>query len=601
MKIIIYILVFLYILVGCTNSKDSEPVEDIQQPYIVVLKKSDVKTAALKSGQGVTTQSVVRQMMDQLGSRHQLKVQKLFYATVQGGVYQLTKAQALELENDPGVAYVEKDQIIQLQSDVTWGLDRIDQADLPLNQEYNFDSSQDTDVNVYVIDTGVLTRHKDFNGRAKHGVDIVDSDSDATDCNGHGTHVAGTIASSTYGVAKNLIIYGVRVLNCRGSGSYSDVIGGIEWVTTHHKGPSVVNMSLGGPVSKAIDDAVEASIGAGLTYVVAAGNDNSNACKSSPARVSSAITVGSSDQYDSRSTFSNYGECVDVFAPGTDITSLWINSNQSIKTISGTSMAAPHVAGVAALYLAKNPESTPSQVAQALISGAVSGKLTQVGSGSPNLLLNTLFLENKKESKPELKNGISLAELSSDRGKQNHLSLIVPEGASNLNIEISNGTGDADLYVKLNSAPSRFDYDCRPYLVGNIESCAWERPEPGTYYVMLVGYSSYEGLSLKAQYELVESNNKVLQGSLSESGESDEYTYQAQNSLQHIELQGPQDADFDLHLYKLQQGNWELVKSSVHYSSKEQIDFHGQAGEYRVVVQAYSGSGEYELKIDGAN
>lgn len=240
------------------------------------------------------------------------------------------------------------------QGGATWGLDRIDQRDLPLNSNYHYDYDG-SGVTAFVIDTGVRNTHNEFGGRASSGYDFIDNDNDSSDCNGHGTHVAGTIGGSTYGVAKNVNIVGVRVLNCSGSGTNSGVISGINWVKNNAQGPSVANMSLGGGASQALDDAVNAAVAAGISFVVAAGNDNSNACNYSPARAANAVTVGSTTSTDSRSSFSNYGTCLDIYAPGSSITSAWYNSNSATNTISGTSMASPHVAGVAALYLAENP------------------------------------------------------------------------------------------------------------------------------------------------------------------------------------------------------------------------------------------------------
>lgn len=585
---------------SCSDKKSSKVIDDIQQDYIVVLKKSHVKTAAVDQGDLFVTQELVQQMMNDVGSPLNLKVQKLFHVAIHGGVYQMTSSEKEQLEKDPRVAYVEKDEYVSInaaQVQATWGLDRIDQPELPLNGSYEYNANESSEVNVYVIDTGVQISHNDFNGRAKHGYDTVDSDNDAIDCNGHGTHVAGTIASTTYGVAKNVNIYGVRVLGCRGGGAYSDVIEGIEWVTANHKKPAVTNMSLGGPTSRAIDEAVTASIQAGVTYVLAAGNSNTDACNSSPARVSQAITVGSTDRYDSRSSFSNYGVCVDIFAPGSDITSTWIGSNQSTKTISGTSMAAPHVAGVVARYLSSHPDATPDQVRSALIQGAVTDKIERAGSQSPNLLLNTQFLENKNDPQdPGLENGITLSNLSGRQSEQKHFEITVPEGATDLKIEISGGSGDADLYVKLNSPATENDYDCRPYKNGNEETCSWETPDAGTYHVMLNAYASYSALSLTAKYK----KEGQYSGALKEPGDTIEHQYSInQVGVQRLNLKGPESADFDLYLYKQDKaGGWVLLESSRGYSSEESIELQSVVGSYMAVVRSFTGQGEYTLTID---
>lgn len=595
-KIWFYLLIILIFLIGCSEKSN---VVSEKQDYIVVLNKAHVKTEALSKGQFVATQSLVRQMMTEVASPLNLKVEKLFHVTLQGGVYQMTDSEKQQLEKDPRVAYVEKDEYVSInaaQVQATWGLDRIDQPDLPLNGTYEYNANESSDVNVYVIDTGIQITHNDFNGRAVHGYDTVDSDNDATDCNGHGTHVAGTIASSTYGVAKNVKIHGVRVLGCRGGGAYSDVIEGIEWVTSNHKKPAVTNMSLGGPTSRAIDEAVKASIQAGVTYVIAAGNSNTDACNASPARVPQAITVGSTDRYDTRSSFSNYGVCVDIFAPGSDITSTWIGSNQSTKTISGTSMAAPHVAGVVARYLSSHPEATPEQVRNELVQGALSDKIQRVGSQSPNLLLNTQFLENQKDTPdPKLENGITLTNLSGRQSEQQHFDITVPQGASDLKIEIAGGSGDADLYVKLNSPATESDYDCRPYKNGNEESCSWESPSAGTYHVMLNAYASYSAMSLTATYK----RDGQYTGVLNTQGDTKEHQYSAQAGRQKLNLVGPEAADFDLYLYKKDQaGGWELLESSKGYSSEENIELQAVEGSYMAVVRSFSGQGEYSLTID---
>ena len=277
--------------------------------------------------------------------------------------------------------------INSIQPDPPWGLDRIDQRSLPLNSTFS-PAGNGSGVTVYVIDTGINTTHTEYASRVVAGYDFVDNDSDPSDCDGHGTHVAGTAVGSTYGVAKAASVSGVRVLNCYGNGYTSDVVAGMNWVRTNHSsGDAVVNMSLGGGGSKSIDDAVAALTSANITVVVAAGNSNDDAQYYSPARAATAITVGSTTSTDARSSFSNYGSTVDIFAPGSSILSAWYTSNTASNTLNGTSMASPHVAGAAAVYLGLNPGSTPAQVASALTSVSTTDAVTSAGSGSPDRLL----------------------------------------------------------------------------------------------------------------------------------------------------------------------------------------------------------------------
>jgi subtilisin family serine protease len=300
-------------------------------------------------------------------------------------------SRALEgVRRNPHVAYVEQDAWITLEDTQTnppWGLDRIDQRNLPLNNSYTY-TNTGAGVRAYVIDTGIRFDHTQFGGRAIHGYDSIDGGT-ADDCNGHGTHVAGTVGGSTYGVAKAVTLVGVRVLNCSGSGTNSQVIAGIDWVTGNHLAgqPAVANMSLGGSANSSIDTAVRNSIADGVTYALAAGNENTNACNRSPARTAEGITVGATTNTDARASYSNYGTCLDIFAPGSGITSAWHTSNTATNTISGTSMATPHVAGVAATYLQANPGATPQQVRDAIVNSATPGVVTNPGTGSPNRLL----------------------------------------------------------------------------------------------------------------------------------------------------------------------------------------------------------------------
>jgi subtilisin family serine protease len=307
-----------------------------------------------------------------------------FSATLNGG-------QVNALRHNPNVQWVEEDQVVEVsttQTGATWGIDRIDQANLPLNGTYTY-TPTGAGVRAYIIDTGINTSHTNFGGRASIAWDGIGDGNQ--DCNGHGSHVAGTVGSATYGVAKGVTLIGVRVFGCGSSGSNSTIVAGINWVAANAVKPAVANMSLGGPASTTTDAAVNGLINAGVVAVVAAGNDGLNACNYSPARVANAITVGSTTNTDARSSFSNYGTCVDVFAPGSNILSTWMGSTSATNTISGTSMASPHVAGVAALYLQGNTTATPATVANAITSTATLNKVTSAGTGSPNRLLFSLL------------------------------------------------------------------------------------------------------------------------------------------------------------------------------------------------------------------
>jgi subtilisin family serine protease len=324
------------------------------------------------------------------------QAKSVWSAALHGYSATMSEHQAQHLAADPSVAFVEQDQTFSLLATQTpvpsWGLDRIDQRALPLNNTYNF-TPTGAGVTVYIIDTGIRTTHNTFGGRAVWGTNTT-GDGNNTDCNGHGTHVAGTVGGSQYGVAKGVRLVAVKVLTCSGSGSTTGVINGINFVTAQHAAgtPAAANMSLGGGVSTALDNAVRNSIADGVTYAIAAGNSNANACNFSPARVTQAITVNASTQTDARASFSNFGTCTDIFAPGQGITSSWNTSNTATNTISGTSMATPHVAGAAALYLQGHPTASPATVQSALTANATANRITNPGTGSPNRLLFTIGL-----------------------------------------------------------------------------------------------------------------------------------------------------------------------------------------------------------------
>ncbi|MFE2167030.1 S8 family peptidase [Streptomyces sp. NPDC059447] len=348
--------------------------------YIVTLKDSAARSTA-DSGKAVA-------------KRYGARIDRTYSAALNGYSVEVSETQARKLAADPAVKSVVQNRVFTIDgaegtqpSPPSWGLDRIDQRALPLNQSYTYPDKAGEGVTAYIIDTGVRITHQDLGGRASYGYDAIDNDNTAQDGHGHGTHVAGTVAGNTYGVAKKAKIVGVRVLDNNGSGTTAQVVAGIDWVTRNAVKPAVANMSLGGGADSALDTAVRNSIASGITYGVAAGNESTDASTKSPARVAEAITVGATTNTDAKASYSNYGSILDIFAPGSSITSSWGTGDTATNTISGTSMATPHVVGAAALYLSQNPASTPAQVRDGLVNAATPNVVTGPGTGSPNRLL----------------------------------------------------------------------------------------------------------------------------------------------------------------------------------------------------------------------
>jgi subtilisin family serine protease len=360
------------------NVVSADSPDAVANSYIVMLKQAASSDVAGKASN--------------LAAQFQGTVERTYTAALHGFATSMSATQARRLAAHPDVAYVQQNQTIRLSATQlnppSWGLDRIDQRDLPLDNSYTY-STIASNVHAYVIDTGIRRTHTDLGGRAITGIDEVTPGGTADDCNGHGTHVSGTIGGTSYGVAKGVTLVAVRVLDCSGSGTTAGVAAGVDWVTVNAIKPAVANMSLGGSADPTLDSAVANSIASGVTYGIAAGNSSADACTFSPARVSTAITVGATDISDNRASFSNFGTCVHIFAPGVNITSAWNTNDTATNTISGTSMATPHVVGAAALILSANPSMTPAQVQSTMKANGTPNKISNPGAGSPNTLLFT--------------------------------------------------------------------------------------------------------------------------------------------------------------------------------------------------------------------
>lgn len=389
------VIILVLSLLGCQDHERYNPLEITTQVSSKTLLKASSQSRIPDSYIVVFKDDVtkVEEKAEQLANQIGGKVKFVYSSAIRGFAINVPEQAIKGLINNPNIAYIEEDQIVSIsvtQTNATWGIDRVDQRDLPLSTTYNYDQTG-SGIDVYVIDTGIRFDHVEFEGRAVTGYDAIDGGT-ADDGNGHGTHVAGTVGGKTYGIAKGVKLWAVRVLDNSGSGTTAGVIAGIDWVTSHHTtNPAVANMSLGGGASTSIDDAVKGSIADGITYVVAAGNSTANACNYSPARVPEAVTIASSTSSDGFSSFSNFGSCVDIIAPGSSITSAWHTSSTATNTISGTSMASPHVAGAAVLYLQTNTSASPATVANTLISNATLNKITSVPTETPNRLLYTIF------------------------------------------------------------------------------------------------------------------------------------------------------------------------------------------------------------------
>ncbi|MGW5050364.1 S8 family serine peptidase [Actinokineospora sp. NPDC004072] len=526
---------------------------------------------------------------------------------LRGFAVSLPEAAARRLAAHPSVAYVEQDhtaQLLDTQSPTpSWGLDRVDQRALPLDNSYTYPTNG-AGVRVYILDTGVRVSHNDFGGRAVHGRDTVDDDDDSSDCHGHGTHVAGTVGGAAHGIAKGATLVAVRIMNCQGSGQWSDIIAGIDWVAADHDPgePAVANMSIGGGKYQALNDAVTAAIRDGVTFAVAAANDNADACTKSPASTPDAITTGATDRADKRASFSNYGSCLDLFAPGVGITSTWWTADDATSTASGTSMASPHVAGVAALITAAHPGYTPQQVRDAMVADATSGVVTDPRAGSPNKLLHVdagapaeddFAVSVSPESGATDPGGAVTATVSTSTvsGDPQTVALAakgLPDGATaEFTPESVTSGGSSTLAIRTTAATPAGTY---PVTVNGVGTDA---TRTATFTLTVNGTTPPTGCA---------GRETVKTGSLATGGNA----YQPDGGYFHTAvpgahvgcLDGPAGADFDLYLQKWTGYAWSTVASSTSPGPDEELTYTGTAGYYRYRVHSYSGTGAYTVGYD---
>lgn len=569
----------------------------IENQYIVVLNKSNEnKLLGLDQLAGVVT-PLVSQVAGALAQTYNVVLGPVFEHAIDGFVAQMTPEQAAQMANDPSVEYVEQDQIVSLvatQANSTWGLDRIDQASLPLDGNYSY-QQDGSGAHVYIIDTGIRTSHNEFAGRMGESRNFVRSGGglfgggtvdpgNYEDCQGHGTHVAGSAAGTTYGVAKKATVHALRVLDCNGSGSNSDVIAAVEWVMANHEKPAVANMSLGGGSSSALDNAIRNAVNAGVTFVVAAGNDNANACNGSPNRVAEAITVGSTTNTDSRSSFSNHGSCVDIFAPGSSIRSAYHRNNSDVATLSGTSMASPHVAGVAALYLGANPNASAAEVFDQVLALGVSNKLANINSGSPNLLLQNHVSGGNGGGNPI--DNVPVARITAN--------------CNDLSCDFSASTSSDDKGI------TAYSWNFGDNNTANGENVSHTYGGDGSYTVTLTVTDTASQTGSAQQSVTVSAPGAgpcpscdQVSGQLSNGQTVYTNSFSGGNGVYEGYLEGAAGTDFDLRLEKYTRsffwGSWSSVASSESNGSSEAINYSGTSGTYRWRIRSYSGSGSFDF------
>lgn len=564
--------------------------EVIPGHYIVVLQDAEVLVERLSLAIPMEGLPLVQVVIDALREGLEGTVIQVFGSALHGFSAELTENDVELLQDHPLVAYLEPDRVIQVrgvQSLPPWHLDRIDQRNLPLDRTYGWKADAGN-VHAYVVDTGIRADHQEFTGRMGDGADFALGGRGvgfSGDCNGHGTHVAGILGGATYGAAKGVTLHAVRVLNCAGAGSTSSVIAGFEWVIENHTKPAVMNASLSGETSDALDRAAENVEKAGIFTVVAAGNEDVDACQSSPARSPKVFAVAATDRGDARAEYSNWGPCVDMFAPGSQVNSASHVSRTASTEKSGTSMAAPVVAGVGAIYLQGRPGASPVQVRQALTRNATPSVVTDARSEGNRLVFNG-------------GSGVSQDSAPDARFRHSCRALVCQFDASE----------SSDL-----EGPVSTDWEFGDGASGSgATQISHTYQKAGTWTVTLTTTDSSNQTGEVSRDIVVSSIDgapcsscELHEGKLS----AGEYAYipiaggdQRDVGTINVWLQGPPDADFDFalqrHTRRLMLSFWRTVASSSGTETEEQVSYDNRAGVYRVRIDAIAGKGRYKLWVE---
>jgi len=570
----------------------------IPNQYIVTLKKP-------LDGTALSSLPVAQQATSLLSLVGGGQVLNVYESALRGFAVRLSPVQAQLLALNPLVAAIEQDQTMQAvatQSGATWGLDRSDQRNRPMDGQYIYPDNAGQGVHVYVIDTGLNANHSEFTGRVGAGRNFVGTTSlfstsapdpaNWADCNGHGTHVSGTATGTVYGVAKKATIHGIRVLDCQGSGANSGVIAGVDYVTQNAVRPAVANMSLGGGNSAALDTAVKNSIASGIAYAVAAGNDSANACTGSPNKLPEAITVGATTNTDAMASYSNFGTCLDIFGPGSSITSANYNNNTGTSVLSGTSMASPHVAGAAALVLARNTSATPQLIRDTLVAEATPNVLTGIKTGSPNKLL---FVTNTGGG-------------GGTPGVDNPPVAGFTVSCTNLVCSF-NGSSSTD-----DKGIASYAWTFGDTTGGSGATVSKTYAAAGTYSVTLTVTDTTSQTNARSQSVTVTAaptggnspcaDCSTKTGSLTNGGTAYDPSsggFASNGGAFKGYLRGPAGTDFDLFLEKLTSGflgtSWSIVGRGETTGSSEDVTYTGTAGTYRWRLRSYSGAGSYTFYV----